>query len=91
MPVTAVTGTRNGSYVKTITGLVSFCQFDVAREGEMTALLNARDRERPRVAQIAHRKDARMSLVIGLDTGGTYTDAALLDVHRDIVHATGKR
>ncbi len=31
-----------------------------------------------------------MSLVIGLDTGGTYTDAALLDVHRDIVHATGK-
>ena len=31
-----------------------------------------------------------MSLVIGLDTGGTYTDAALLDVDLDIVRATGK-
>ena len=31
-----------------------------------------------------------MSLVIGLDTGGTYTDAALLDVDRDVVCATGK-
>ena len=31
-----------------------------------------------------------MSLVIGLDTGGTYTDAALLDVDRGIVLATGK-
>ena len=31
-----------------------------------------------------------MSLVIGLDTGGTYTDAALLDVDRSIVLATGK-
>jgi len=31
-----------------------------------------------------------MSLVIGLDTGGTYTDAALLDVDRGVVLATGK-
>ena len=31
-----------------------------------------------------------MSLVIGLDTGGTYTDAALLDVDRSVVLATGK-
>jgi N-methylhydantoinase A/oxoprolinase/acetone carboxylase beta subunit len=29
-----------------------------------------------------------MSLVIGLDTGGTYTDAALLDVDRGVVLAT---
>ena len=28
-----------------------------------------------------------MSLVIGLDTGGTYTDAALLDVDRGVVLA----
>ena len=32
-----------------------------------------------------------MSLVIGLDTGGTYTDAALLDVDRGIVLATKRR
>ena len=32
----------------------------------------------------------KMSLVIGLDTGGTYTDAALFDVNRGIVRATGK-
>ena len=31
-----------------------------------------------------------MSLVIGLDTGGTYTDAALLDVDRGVVLATSK-
>ena len=31
-----------------------------------------------------------MSLVIGLDTGGTYTDAALLDVDRGVVVATSK-
>ena len=32
-----------------------------------------------------------MSLVIGLDTGGTYTDAALLDVDRGIVLALARR
>ena len=31
-----------------------------------------------------------MSLVIGLDTGGTYTDAALLDAADGRVLATGK-
>ena len=31
-----------------------------------------------------------MSLVIGLDTGGTYTDAALLDAANGKVLATGK-
>ena len=31
-----------------------------------------------------------MSLVIGLDTGGTYTDAALLDADHGVVLATGK-
>ena len=31
-----------------------------------------------------------MSLVIGLDTGGTYTDAALFDVDQGVVRATGK-
>ena len=31
-----------------------------------------------------------MSLVIGLDTGGTYTDAALLDVDRGVILASGK-
>ena len=31
-----------------------------------------------------------MSLVIGLDTGGTYTDAALLDAANGRVLATGK-
>ena len=31
-----------------------------------------------------------MTLVIGLDTGGTYTDAALLDVASGRVLATGK-
>ena len=31
-----------------------------------------------------------MSLVIGLDTGGTYTDAALLNVEDGTVLATGK-
>ena len=31
-----------------------------------------------------------MSLVIGLDTGGTYTDAALLDAASGQVLATGK-
>ena len=31
-----------------------------------------------------------MTLVIGLDTGGTYTDAALLDVAGGRVLATGK-
>ena len=31
-----------------------------------------------------------MSLVIGLDTGGTYTDAALLDTADGRVLATGK-
>lgn len=31
-----------------------------------------------------------MALVIGLDTGGTYTDAALLDADKGLVLATGK-
>ena len=31
-----------------------------------------------------------MTLVIGLDTGGTYTDAALLDTATGTVRATGK-
>ena len=31
-----------------------------------------------------------MTLVIGLDTGGTYTDAALLDTEGGTVRATGK-
>ena len=31
-----------------------------------------------------------MTLVIGLDTGGTYTDAALIDVSERRVLATGK-
>ena len=31
-----------------------------------------------------------MSLVIGLDTGGTYTDAALFDVDQGVVRTTGK-
>ena len=31
-----------------------------------------------------------MSIVIGLDTGGTYTDAALFDVDQSVVRATGK-
>ena len=31
-----------------------------------------------------------MSLVMGLDTGGTYTDAALLDAANGQVLATGK-
>ena len=31
-------------------------------------------------------KTAKMSLVIGLDTGGTYTDAALFDVDQGVVH-----
>ena len=31
-----------------------------------------------------------MSLVMGLDTGGTYTDAALFDVDKGVVRTTGK-
>ena len=31
-----------------------------------------------------------MSLVIGLDTGGTYTDAALFDVDQGVVRTTAK-
>ncbi len=31
-----------------------------------------------------------MSLVIGLDTGGTYTDAALFDVNQRVVRTTAK-
>ncbi len=31
-----------------------------------------------------------MSLVIGLDTGGTYTDAAIFDVDQGVVRTTGK-
>ena len=31
-----------------------------------------------------------MSIVIGLDTGGTYTDAALFDVDQSVVRTTGK-
>ena len=31
-----------------------------------------------------------MTLVIGLDTGGTYTDAALLDAKKATVISTGK-
>ena len=31
-----------------------------------------------------------MSLVIGLDTGGTYTDAALFDADKNVVRTTGK-
>ena len=31
-----------------------------------------------------------MTIVIGLDTGGTYTDAALFDVDQSVVRTTGK-
>ena len=41
-------------------------------------------------SKISKHEDANMSLVIGLDAGGTYTDAALLDVERNIVRATAK-
>ena len=35
-------------------------------------------------------KTTKMSLVIGLDTGGTYTDAALFDVDQGVVRTTAK-